>query len=270
MSNSSLSSSSIHPSALIEEGASVAPDVTIGPFCVVGKNACLESGVILHSHVVVDGYTTIGERTEVFPFVSLGSKPQDLKYAGEISKLIIGKNNVIREHVTMNPGTAGGGMVTRIGDNGLFMVGAHVAHDCRVGDNVILANNATLAGHVTVGSFAILGGLSAVHQFVRIGDHAIVGGMSGVEHDVIPFGSVKGERASLAGLNIIGMRRRGFSRQELDDLRAGYKKLFSGKENFQDRVAGLLSNEIQTKALKKVIDFIQQDSSRAICQPRDD
>ena len=161
-------------------------------------------------------------------------------------------------------------MVTRIGDNGLFMVGAHVAHDCRVGDNVILANNATLAGHVTVGSFAILGGLSAVHQFVRIGDHAIVGGMSGVEHDVIPFGSVKGERARLAGLNIIGMRRRGFSRQELDDLRAGYKKLFSGEENFQDRVAGLLSNEIQTKALKEVIDFIQQDSSRAICQPKGD
>ena len=170
----------------------------------------------------------------------------------------------------MNPGTTGGGMLTKIGDNCLFMVGAHVAHDCQVGDNVILANNATLAGHVVVGSFAILGGLSAIHQFVRIGDHAIVGGMSGVEHDVIPFGSVKGERARLAGLNIIGMRRRGFSRQELDDLRAGYKKLFSGKDNFKDRVAGLLSDKTQTKALKEVIDFIQQDSSRAICQPKDD
>jgi len=260
----------IHPTAIVEDGASIAPDVTIGPFAVVGKNVSIASGSVLHSHVVVDGYTTIGEKTEVFPFASLGARPQDLKYSGEASKLIIGSGNIIREHVTMNPGTKGGGMLTKVGDNCLFMVGAHVAHDCQVGDNVILANNATLAGHVVVGSFAILGGLSAIHQFVRIGDHAIVGGMSGVEHDVIPFGSVKGERARLAGLNIIGMRRRGFSRQELDDLRAGYKKLFSGKDNFQDRVAGLISDKTQTQALKEVIDFIQQDSSRAICQPKDD
>ena len=270
MSEPKKSSSGIHPSAIVEDGASIAPDVTIGPFAVVGKNVSIASGSVLHSHVVVDGHTSIGEKTEVFPFASLGARPQDLKYSGEASKLIIGSGNIIREHVTMNPGTTGGGMVTKVGDNCLFMVGAHVAHDCQVGDNVILANNATLAGHVVVGSFAILGGLSAIHQFVRIGDHAIVGGMSGVEHDVIPFGSVKGERARLAGLNIIGMRRRGFSRQELDDLRAGYKKLFSGKDNFQDRVAGLLSDKTQTQALKEVIDFIQQDSSRAICQPKDD
>jgi len=270
MSEPKKSSSGIHPSAIVEDGASIAPDVTIGPFAVVGKNVSIASGSVLHSHVVVDGHTSIGEKTEVFPFASLGARPQDLKYSGEASKLIIGSGNIIREHVTMNPGTTGGGMLTKIGDNCLFMVGAHVAHDCQVGDNVILANNATLAGHVVVGSFAILGGLSAIHQFVRIGDHAIVGGMSGVEHDVIPFGSVKGERARLAGLNIIGMRRRGFSRQELDDLRAGYKKLFSGKDNFQDRVAGLLSDKTQTQALKEVIDFIQQDSSRAICQPKDD
>ena len=270
MSEPKKSSSGIHPSALVEDGASIAPDVTIGPFAVVGKNVSIASGSVLHSHVVVDGHTTIGEKTEVFPFASLGARPQDLKYSGEASKLIIGSGNIIREHVTMNPGTTGGGMLTKVGDNCLFMVGAHVAHDCQVGDNVILANNATLAGHVIVGSFAILGGLSAIHQFVRIGDHAIVGGMSGVEHDVIPFGSVKGERARLAGLNIIGMRRRGFSRQELDDLRAGYKKLFSGKDNFQDRVAGLISGKTQTQALKEVIDFIQQDSSRAICQPKDD
>lgn len=270
MSEPKKSSSGIHPSAIVEDGASIAPDVTIGPFAVVGKNVSIASGSVLHSHVVVDGHTSIGEKTEVFPFASLGARPQDLKYSGEASKLIIGSGNIIREHVTMNPGTMGGGMLTKIGDNCLFMVGAHVAHDCQVGDNVILANNATLAGHVVVGSFAILGGLSAIHQFVRIGDHAIVGGMSGVEHDVIPFGSVKGERARLAGLNIIGMRRRGFSRQELDDLRAGYKKLFSGKDNFQDRVAGLLSDKTQTQALKEVIDFIQQDSSRAICQPKDD
>ena len=184
MSNSSLSSSAIHPSALIEEGASVAPNVKIGPFCVVGKNVCLESGVILHSHVVVDGYTTIGERTEVFPFVSLGSKPQDLKYADEISKLIIGKNNVIREHVTMNPGTAGGGMVTRIGDNGLFMVGAHVAHDCQLGNHIVMSNVATLAGHVIVEDCAIIGGLAAVHQFCRIGTMSIIGGCSKVVQDL--------------------------------------------------------------------------------------
>tara|TARA_B100000614_G_scaffold76263_1_gene68144 strand:- start:3523 stop:4335 length:813 start_codon:yes stop_codon:yes gene_type:complete len=270
MSEPKKSSSGIHPSAIVEDGASIAPDVTIGPFAVVGKNVSIASGSVLHSHVVVDGHTSIGEKTEVFPFASLGARPQDLKYSGEASKLIIGSGNIIREHVTMNPGTTGGGMLTKVGDNCLFMVGAHVAHDCQVGDNVILANNATLAGHVVVGSFAILGGLSAIHQFVRIGDHAIVGGMSGVEHDVIPFGSVKGERARLAGLNIIGMRRRGFSRQELDDLRAGYKKLFSGKDNFQDRVAGLLADKTRTQALKEVIDFIQQDSSRAICQPKDD
>ena len=270
MSEQKKSSDGIHPSAIVEDGASIAPDVKIGPFAVVGKNVSIASGSVLHSHVVVDGHTSIGEKTEVFPFAALGARPQDLKYSGEASKLVIGSGNIIREHVTMNPGTTGGGMLTKVGDNCLFMVGAHVAHDCQVGDNVILANNATLAGHVVVGSFAILGGLSAIHQFVRIGDHAIVGGMSGVEHDVIPFGSVKGERARLAGLNIIGMRRRGFSRQELDDLRAGYKKLFSGKDNFQDRVAGLLADKTQTQALKEVIDFIQQDSSRAICQPKDD
>ena len=270
MSEPKKSSILIHPTAIVEDGASIASDVTIGPFAVVGKNVSIASGSVLHSHVVVDGHTSIGEKTEVFPFASLGARPQDLKYSGEASKLIIGNGNIIREHVTMNPGTTGGGMLTKVGDNCLFMVGAHVAHDCQVGDNVILANNATLAGHVEVGSFAILGGLSAIHQFVRIGDHAIVGGMSGVEHDVIPFGSVKGERARLAGLNIIGMRRRGFSRQELDDLRAGYKKLFSGKDNFQDRVAGLLADKTRTQALKEVIDFIQQDSSRAICQPKDD
>ena len=270
MSDPKKSSGGIPPSAIVEAGASIAPDVTIGPFAVVGENVSIASGSVLHSHVVVDGHTSIGKKTEVFPFASLGARPQDLKYSGEASKLVIGSGNIIREHVTMNPGTTGGGMLTKVGDNCLFMVGAHVAHDCQVGDNVILANNATLAGHVVVGSFAILGGLSAIHQFVRIGDHAIVGGMSGVEHDVIPFGSVKGERARLAGLNIVGMRRRGFSRQELDDLRAGYKKLFSGKDNFQDRVAGLLADKTQTQALKEVIDFIQQDSSRAICQPKDD
>ena len=263
------SNSGIHPSAIIENGAKIGDKVTIGAFSVVGRNVALSNNVHLHSHVVVEGYTTIGEGTEVFPFASLGSKPQDLKYADEPSQLIIGKKNVIREHVTMNPGTTGGGMITRGGDNGLFMVGAHIAHDCQVGDHVVLANNATLAGHVIIGSFVILGGLSAVHQFVRIGDHAIVGGMTGVDHDVIPFGSVKGERASLVGLNIIGMRRRGFSREEQDELRRGYKLLFSSSDNFQDRVLKLIASNPRSSAISEIINFIQADSSRAICQPRD-
>ncbi|MBH68388.1 MAG: acyl-[acyl-carrier-protein]--UDP-N-acetylglucosamine O-acyltransferase [Rhodospirillaceae bacterium] len=259
----------IHPSAIVEDGAKVESSVRIGPFCIIGADVSLQSNVCLHSHVVISGNTTVGEGTEVFPFASLGSQPQDLKYEGEASQLIIGRNNIIREHVTMNPGTSGGGMVTRIGDNGLFMVGAHVAHDCQVGDNVIMANNATLAGHVSVGSFAILGGLSAVHQFVRIGEHAIVGGMTGVEHDVIPYGSVKGERARLAGLNIIGMRRRGFSRQEVDELREGYKALFGNSDTFHDRLSNLISSAPKSRAVLEIIDFIIADSSRSICQPKD-
>src|ERR1700739_1226866 len=178
----------IHPTAIVAPGAMLAEDVVIGPYCVVGDNAVLGPRVTLRSHVVVDGRTTIGEGTRVFPFASIGLEPQDLKYRGERSELVIGRNNTIREYVTMNPGTEGGGMVTRIGDDCLFMVGAHVAHDCQIGDHVIMANNATLGGHVTLGDYVVIGGLSAVHQFVRIGAHAMIGGMSGVENDVIPFG----------------------------------------------------------------------------------
>jgi UDP-N-acetylglucosamine acyltransferase len=268
MMSDAIMNSQIHSSAVIDPKASIATNVTIGAFCVVGKNVTLEEHVTLHSHVVVNGITKVGKGTEIFPFASIGSTPQDLKFGGESSELIIGERNVIREHVTMNPGTKGGGMVTAVGDNGLFMVGSHVAHDCRVGDNVVLANNATLAGHVTVGSFVILGGLSAVHQFVRIGDHAIIGGMTGVEHDVIPFGSVKGDRARLSGLNIIGLKRRGFSRIQIDELRSAYKVLFDGSGTFQDRLGVLLSINSTSDAVQEIIKFIQEDSSRAICQPK--
>ena len=201
----------IHPTAIVEPGARLGEGVVIGPYCCVGGKVELGDGVRLHSHVVVAGKTTIGPNTQIYPFASIGHPPQDLKYKGEESELVIGANNVIREHATMNPGTAGGGLITRIGDNCLFMVGAHVAHDCDIASNVILANNATLAGHVAVDEFAILGGLSAIHQFCRIGRHAMIGGMSGVENDVIPYGSVTGNRARLEGLNIVGLRRRGFS-----------------------------------------------------------
>jgi UDP-N-acetylglucosamine acyltransferase len=216
----------IHPTAIIAPGARVADDVAIGPYCVIGEHVALAAGVSLKSHVVVEGRTTIGERTRVFPFASIGHEPQDLKYDGEESALEIGHDNTIREHVTMNPGTAGGGLVTRVGNHCLFMVGAHVAHDCQIGDHVILVNNATLAGHVVMEDYAILGGLSAVHQFVRVGRHAMIGGMSGVERDVIPYGQVMGDRARLNGLNIICMQRRGFSRDDIHRPRRRAHRLY--------------------------------------------
>ena len=209
----------IHPTAIVAPAARVADDVVIGPYCVIGDDVELGAGVRLAAHVVVDGRTAIGDGTRIFPFASIGLEPQDLKYQGEASSLVIGRDNTIREYVTINPGTAGGGMVTRIGDDCLFMIGAHVAHDCQIGDHVIMANNATLAGHVVIEDYALLGGLCAVHQFVRIGRHAMIGGMSGVERDVIPYGQVMGNRARLTGLNIIGMQRRGFSRDEIQGLR---------------------------------------------------
>jgi UDP-N-acetylglucosamine acyltransferase len=260
----------IHPTAIVDAGAILGAGVRIGAYSVIGGDVVLGDGVRIHPHVVVDGRTEIGAETQIFSFAAIGSQPQDLKYEGEPSRLLIGARNMIREHVTMNPGTKGGGMLTTVGNNCLFMVGAHVAHDCQVGDNVILANNATLAGHVTVGSFAILGGLSAVHQFARIGAHSIVGGMTGVEHDVIPYGSVKGDRARLAGLNIIGMRRRGFTREQIDGLRRAYKALFGPDGTLQERVDAVAKIESGEEAVMEIVDFIKADSSRSICQPRDD
>jgi UDP-N-acetylglucosamine acyltransferase len=260
----------IHPTAVVEPSARLGQDVQIGAYAVIGGEVVLGDGVNIHPHVVVGGRTKIGAGTEIFPFASIGLQPQDLKYHGEPSRLVIGARNMIREHVTINPGTEGGGMVTSVGDDCLFMVGAHVAHDCQVADNVILANNATLAGHVTVGTFAILGGLSAVHQFARIGDHAIVGGMTGVEHDVIPYGSVKGNRARLAGLNVIGIRRRGFTREQIDGLRRAYKALFGPVGTLQERLDAVAEAESGEAAVMEIVNFIRADSSRSICQPRTD
>ena len=258
----------IHPTAIIAPGATLAEDVSIGPYCVVGEEVVLGAGVTLIAHIVVDGRTTIGEKTRIFPFASIGLEPQDLKYRGEKSRLVIGRHNTIREHVTMNPGTEGGGMVTRVGDHGLFMVGAHVAHDCQIGDHVIMANNATLAGHVVVEDYALLGGLSAVHQFVRIGQHAMIGGMSGVERDVIPYGQVMGDRARLSGLNIIGMQRRGFSREDIQTLRSAYQFLFSADGTFNDRVTEMAERFGGVAPVDDIIAFIRADSTRAICQPK--
>ncbi|MEI7608844.1 MAG: acyl-ACP--UDP-N-acetylglucosamine O-acyltransferase [Rhodospirillaceae bacterium] len=258
----------VHPSAVVDPAARLGDGVRIGPFCCVGPEVELGDGVTLVSHVVVDGRTVIGAGTTVYPFAVLGTPPQDLKYKGEPSRLVIGKNNRIREHVTMNPGTEGGGMLTSVGDNGLFMVGSHVAHDCELGNNIILANNATLAGHVVVGDFAILGGLSAVHQFVRIGHHAMIGGMSGVENDVIPFGLVMGDRARLSGLNLVGLERRGFGREAIQVLRAAYRMLFGPEGTLQERVDEVERSFSENAAVTEVVAFIRTKSSRAVCQPR--
>jgi UDP-N-acetylglucosamine acyltransferase len=258
----------IHPTAIIASGAEIDPSVEIGPYCIVGAQVVLGPKVRLISHVVVDGITTIGDGTVIYPFASLGLRPQDLKYHGEPSRLEIGANNQIRENVTMNPGTEGGGMLTKVGDNGLYMVGAHVAHDCKVGNNVILANNATLAGHVSVGDFAVLGGLAAVHQFVRIGAHVMVGGMTGVENDVIPYGAVTGNRAHLSGLNLIGIKRRGFSRDDIHALRNAYRLLFAPEGTMSERLEDVADQFESVAPVKEILDFIRADSSRAICQPK--
>jgi UDP-N-acetylglucosamine acyltransferase len=257
----------IHPTAIVAPGARLAEDVAIGPYCVLGEKVALAAGVRLAAHVVIDGQTAIGEGTRIFPFAAIGLEPQDLKYRGEPSSLVIGRHNTIREHVTINPGTDGGGMVTRIGDDCLLMVGAHVAHDCQVGDNVIMANNATLAGHVVVAEYARLGGLCAVHQFVRIGRHAMIGGMSGVERDVIPYGQVMGDRARLTGLNIVGMQRAGFSREDIQGLRSAYQILFSSEGTLSERVAETAQRFAGVPPVADIIAFIRADSSRAICQP---
>ena len=258
----------IHPTALVEPGAKLGEGVTIGPYCVVGPDASLDDDVTLIAHVVVSGHTEIGAGTRIFPFASIGHQPQDLKYRGEHSRLVIGRNNTIRETVTMNPGTEGGNMVTRVGDGGLFMAGTHVAHDCTIGDGVIMANNATLAGHVVVGDHAILGGLCAVHQFVRIGTLAMVGGLSGVEFDVIPYGSVIGNRAWLAGLNLVGLRRRGVARDEIHALRRAYQELFAAEGTMADRLERVAEAYQDSPHVREVVAFVRAGSQRGICQAK--
>ena len=258
----------IHPTAIVSSKATLGKSVAIGPYSVVGADVVLGDGVMLRSHVVIDGRTRVGAGTEIFPFASLGHRPQDLKYAGEPSELVIGEKNTIREYVTMNPGTTGGGMVTKVGDNGLFMVGAHVAHDCRIGDRVIMANNATLAGHVVVEDDAKIGGLAAVHQYVRVGRHAMIGGMSGVEHDVIPFGLVMGDRATLNGLNVVGLKRGGFSRGDIQALQSAYDALFANTDTMAGRLSEIERQFNDIGPVLELLSFIRHESSRALCKPK--
>ncbi len=257
----------IHPTAIVEPGANIDDGVIIGPYCIVGADVSLGEGVELVSHIVITGRTEIGPRSRAFPFASIGHRPQDLKYRGEPSRLEIGADTVMREHVTVNPGTEGGGMLTRIGDRCLLMVGVHVAHDCLIGDGVIMANNATLGGHVSIDDFAVLGGMSAVHQFVRIGRHAMIGGMSGVENDVIPYGSVMGNRAYLSGLNIVGLKRRNFSRDVIHDLRKAYRLLFAEEGTMAERLDDVAEEFSGVDPVMDIVEFIRSDSTRAICQP---
>ncbi len=260
-------SSNIHPSAVIDPQAKIGANAFIGPFCVIGSDVTIGDNCVLKSHVTIDGFTTIGDNCRIFPFASLGHAPQDLKFGGEKSSLKIGNNNTIREYVTMNPGTQSGAMETVVGDNGLFMVGAHVAHDCVVGNNVIMANNATIAGHVHVGDFVVIGGLSAVHQFVRIGDHAIIGGFSGVENDVIPYGRVKGERAHLAGLNLIGLERRGFSKDQMKNLQRAFNQLFGDEGTLESRIEQVSEDFSNDEIVTRIVAFAKAKTKFPLCQP---
>lgn len=260
-------STTIHPSALVEEGAELGEGVSIGPFCHVGGNVKLGDHTKLESHVVVAGRTTIGAGCHIFPFASIGHRPQDLKYHGEPSTLEIGANTTMREYVTVQPGTEHGGMITKVGEQCLLMASAHVAHDCNIGNQVILGNNVMMAGHCTVENHVIVSGGSAAHQFVRIGEHAFVGGLTGVENDVIPYGMVIGNRAALNGLNIVGLRRRGFNRDEVHTIRQAYRLLFSDEGTLAERVDDVAQMFPDSPSVKRVIDFIRSRSDRALCLP---
>lgn len=258
----------IHPTAIIDPKAEIDSTCAIGPFCVVGPNVVLHKNVTLKAHVIVDGHTTVGENTQIHPFASIGGAPQDLKYSGEPSELIIGSNNMIREYVTMNPGTESGGMKTVVGSNSLFMMSTHVAHDCKLGDHIVMANHATLAGHVTVGDHVWFGGLSAVHQFVRIGSYAVIGGMAGVENDVIPFGRVKGERGSLAGLNLIRMERLGMDKSQIKTLQRAFNLMFGEEGTMDQRIDSVAEDFGDNEYVRQIVEFARSKDKFTLCQPK--
>ena len=258
--------SRIHPSAIIEDGARIGADVLIGPFCHIGPEVTLGDGVHLHSHVVLTGRTEVGAQTEIHPFAVIGGIPQDLKFRGEQTRLIIGQRNRIREHVTINTGTEGGGGITRLGDDGLFMAGCHIAHDAQIGNRVIVVNSAALAGHCVIEDDVIIGGLSGVHQWVRIGQGAIIGAVTMVTNDVIPYGLVQAPRGVLDGLNLVGLKRRGVPRADITALRAAFQMLAQGEGAFQDR-ARRLGDETQSDYVRQIVDFVTAGSDRSFLTP---
>jgi len=257
----------IHPTAIIGDGAQVGAGCRIGPYCVVGPDVRLAERVVLESHVAVAGETSIGQDTRIWPFASIGSAPQDLKFAGEKTRVEIGARNMIREYVTVNPGTHGGGGVTRIGDGNLLMMQVHVAHDCHVGDGVIFANGVQVAGHVVIGDNAVLGSMAGIHQFCRIGQGAMIGGGAIVVNDVIPYGTVISPRGTLGGLNLIGLKRRGADKGAMNDLRRVYKDLFSGTRPLMEAATALLEDDADSPLVHDMLEFILSNSSRSFCTP---
>ena len=257
----------VHPTAIVHEGAKIGAGAEVGPYCILGSGAVIGRSVRLISHVVVEGLTEIGEHCVVHPFAVLGGAPQHLAHKGEPTRLTIGDRNIIREHVTMHSGTALGRGVTTVGSDGLYMVGSHVAHDCIVGDHVVFANNATLGGHVQVGDYVFMGGLSAVHQWSRIGRHSFIGGLAPVTKDVIPYALV-GNDAHLEGMNLVGLKRRGFSRDTINDLRAAYRMLFAEEGTFQERLEDVARVFGRSPEVSEVVAFIRADANRPLCLPR--
>lgn len=260
-------SPAVHPTAVVDPKAQIGDDVSIGPFCVIGPDVTLGARTKLMSHVVIDGVTTLGEDNVIYPFATLGGPPQHTAHKGEPTQLVIGDRNLIREHATMNTGTVGGGGVTRVGSDGLYMIESHVGHDCVVGDQVILTKQATLGGHCEVGDFVIVGGLAAVHQRTRVGRHAMIGGLAAVVKDVIPYGSVWGNHAHLEGLNLLGLKRRGFSRETINAMRAAYRMLFANEGTFNERLEDTVETYASCPEVMEIVDFIRADASRPICLP---
>jgi UDP-N-acetylglucosamine acyltransferase len=256
----------IHKTADIDSNAKISSNVKIGPYCVIGPNVEISGDTIVHSHVNISGNTIIGKSNKIYPFASIGNDPQDLKYNGEETKLIIGNKNTIREYVTINPGTAGGGGETKVGDNCLFMISSHIAHDCNVGNNVIIANNVPLGGHARIGDGVIIGGNSAVQQFTRIGKMAMIGGMTGVLNDVIPYGLSIGNRNFLQGLNLIGLRRKDTPNKKILSLSEAYKEIFKTNK-LTDNLNNLNGSFKDNSLVNDVIEFINEDKKRPICTP---
>ena len=256
----------IHKTAIIDSNAKISKNVKIGPYCVIGPNVEIDEETDIQSHVYITGNTKIGKNNKIYPFASIGNDPQDLKFKGEDTKLEIGNNNKIREYVTINPGTEGGGGLTKVGNNCLFMVSAHIAHDCVVGNNVILANNVPLGGHAHIDDNVIIGGNSAVQQFTRVGKSAMIGGMCGVVRDIIPYGIAHGNRSVLQGLNLIGLRRKNIPNKEIMILNEAYKEIFKN-QNLTENVNTLTSDFKSNKLVTEVIEFIEKDKKRPICTP---
>ena len=256
----------IHHTAIVDNNSKIHDNVEIGPYCIIGPSVEIASNTKLHSHVNIVGNTKIGENNEIFPFASIGTDPQDLKFKGEENSIIIGNNNRLREYVNINPGTSQGGTVTKIGNNNLLMVYCHIAHDCNIGDNIVLANNVQVGGHVTIHDNAIVGGSCAIHQFSRIGNLSMVGGMTGVLSDVIPFGLSLGNRNNLVGLNLIGLRRAKISNEDIKILQKFYDIVFSNR-NFRSNVENIDKDMKENKYVNIIIDFINSDKKRPISLP---